>query len=408
MIRTVLAAAMLLPAGASAAQFPLHFDFGRNGNITTDTLYEDARGYGFEPAKQDAGQRFSIKLPEGSYRVTAELGDPKVAALTTIKAETRRLMLERVRTARGKFITRSFIVNVRTPALPPPPINAPGGTAVRLKNAELTTNSWDNRLTLEFLGTPAKVAALTIEPVTLPTVYLAGDSTVTDTAVEPSGSWGQMLTRFFGTDVAVANHAEGGETLKSFLAELRLDKILSTLQPGDWLLIQFGHNDQKAQWPQTYVEAATTYRDYLRAYIGEARRRGAIPILITSPERRNFDEQGRIINTHRDYPDAVRAVAREENVVLIDLWSMSKTLYEALGEQRAALAFADDGRDKTHHNNYGAYELARMVVQGIRTADPQLTGNLASHLAADAGSFDPAHPDAPEKFNGQFNFVEQK
>ncbi|HKE96433.1 MAG TPA: rhamnogalacturonan acetylesterase [Povalibacter sp.] len=387
-------AAVLLPTYVLAAS-PLHFDFGSAGNVTAETTYDDARGYGFEPARSDSGQRFSVKLPEGTYRVSIRFGDPKSDSVTTIRAETRRLMLERVVTARGKFATREFVVNVRIPALPPPPLNAPGGSAVRLKPAELTTTSWDDRLTLEFLGGRARVAALTIEPVTVPTIYLAGDSTVTDQAVEPSASWGQMLTRFFAPDVAIANHAESGETLKSFLAELRLDKILSTIRPGDWLLIQFGHNDQKAQWPQTYVEAATTYRDYLRTYIAEARRHGAIPVLVTSPERRNFDAQGHISNSHGDYPEAVRAVAREENVALIDLWSMSKTFYEALGEERAALAFADGGRDRTHHNNYGAYELARMVVAGIQAADPRLTANLARHLAADAGQFDPAHPDDP-------------
>ena len=86
-----------------------------------------------------------------------------------------------------------------------------------------------------------------------------------------------MLPRFFGADIAVANHAESGETLKSFVTELRLDKLLSTLKAGDWVMIQFGHNDQKVQWPQTYAEAATTYRAWLRTYIAEMRRRGATP-----------------------------------------------------------------------------------------------------------------------------------
>jgi lysophospholipase L1-like esterase len=208
-----------------------------------------------------------------------------------------------------------------------------------------------------------------------------------------------MLPRFFKPDVAIANHAKSGATLKSFLMELRLDKVLSTLVPGDWLMIQFGHNDQKKQWPQTYVEADTTYRAYLRVYIAEARRRGAIPALITSPERRNFDGRGRIADSLEGYPDAVRAVAREESVALIDLNAMSKAFYETLGPERAALAFRDDGRDKTHHSDYGAYELARMVVTGVRAADPALVGDLARHLSPDAAAFDPRKPDPPERFN---------
>ena len=374
---------------------PWNFDLYPGGNADISYAYSDDNGYGFEPAAPGAvPNRFSMKAHEGNYRVTVRFGDQKAASRTTVKAEARRLMVEDVSTKRGQFTERTFIVNVRTPALAAPPENAPGGTAVRLKPREQDSPTWDNKLTLEFLGSAPKVSALTIQPADVPTIYLAGDSTVKDEQSEPAASWGQMLPRFFSADVAVANHAESGETLKSFMTGLRLDKILSTLRAGDWLLIQFGHNDQKTQWPQTYVEATTTYRFYLRTYIAEAKRRGATPILITSPERRNFDSAGHIVESLGAYPDAVRAVAREDGIALIDLNKMSKAFYEALGEQRAALAFNDEGRDKTHHNNYGAYELARMVVEGIRSADPK----LAAHLAKDAGSFEPSRPDAPEKF----------
>jgi lysophospholipase L1-like esterase len=284
---------------------------------------------------------------------------------------------------------------VRTPALVAPPLNAPGGTMVRLNAREAGSPTWDDKLTLEFLGAEKKVATLSIEPADVPTVYLVGDSTVTDQTREPAASWGQMLPRFFDSTIAVANHAESGETLKSFLTGLRLDKVLSTLHKGDWLLIQFGHNDSKSQWPQTYVEASTTYKAYLSAYIAEARHRGATPILITPPERRNFDADGHIINSHGDYPDAVRTLAGDAGVPLIDLYAMSKIFYEALGPQRAPLAFNNGGRDATHHDNYGAFELARLVVAGIRKADPA----LAAHLGTDVGELDPAHPDAPETFS---------
>jgi lysophospholipase L1-like esterase len=385
-----------VPAAAdSATRSTLEFDFAEHGNVAPTDLYDADRGYGYEPTSPNSpATRFSVRLREGNFRVTLRLGDPHEPSETTVKAEARRLMLERVSTARGKLVTRSFVVNVRTPALAEPPANAPGGTAVRLKPHEIGSPTWDEKLTLEFLGPAAKVRSLSVEPADVPTVYLAGDSTVTDQSVGPGASWGQMLPRFFGPGIAVANHAESGETLKSFLTALRLDKILSTLRAGDWLMIQFGHNDEKAQWPQTYVEAGTTYRAYLNAYIAEVRRRGATPILITSPERRNFDPAGHIVNTHRDYPDAVRALAAEQSVPLIDLNSMSKTFYEALGPDRAALAFNDQGRDLTHHDNYGAYELARLVVAGIRRAQPRLAG----YLAADAGELDPARPDPPETF----------
>jgi lysophospholipase L1-like esterase len=379
---------------ADTALPPMRYDFTAGGNVNAMGFYNEAPGYGFEPEPPDSpSTHFSIRLPEGNYRVTIRLGDRDMSTHTTVKAEARRLMIEDVATAKGKFVTRSFIVNVRTPSLVAPPLNAPGGNAVRISAHETGNATWDNKLTLEFIGAAAKIANLSIEPADVPTVYLAGDSTVTDQVTGPGASWGQMLPRFFGPDIAIANHAQSGETLKSFLSALRLDKILSTLRAGDWLLIQFGHNDQKLQWPQTYVEASTTYKAYLSAYIAEARRRGATPILITSPERRNFDADGHIVESHRDYPAAVRELAREQSVALIDLHAMSKTFYEALGVERAALAFNNNGRDLTHHSNYGAYELARIIVKGIRAADPR----LAAHLTADAGEFDPAHPDDPEK-----------
>ena len=243
-------------------------------------------------------------------------------------------------------------------------------------------------------STYATTACRRIERVTVPTVFLIGDSTVTDQRREPSASWGQMLPRFFGPGVAVANHAESGETLKSFISGLRLAKVLSEMKAGDWLFIQFGHNDSKKQWPQTYVEAHTTYTAYLRAVIAEARLRGVTPVLVTSMQRRNFDAAGRIVNSHGDYPAAVRALAAAEGVALIDLEAMSRTFYEALGPARAELAFGDDGRDRSHHNNYGAYALAQCVVQGIR--DARL--DLARHIVEDFRGFDPAAPDAPETF----------
>jgi lysophospholipase L1-like esterase len=338
---------------------------------------------------------FSRQEPDGNYRVTLQLnGHRGGSAQCSVYAEARRLMIEAL--PKGES---SFVVNVRTPVLPAPPANAPGAPEVRLPTGEINSPDWDNSLTFDIPGCASYISNVTVEPVHVPTVYLVGDSTVTDVPRGPGASWGQMLPRFFKSDLAIANHAKSGASLKSFLAELRLDKVLSTLGTGDWLMIQFGHNDQKKQWPQTYVDADTTYRAYLRAYIAEARRRGAIPVLITSPERRNFDEHGRITNSLEGYPDAVRAVAREESVALIDLNAMSRTFYEALGPETAPLAFRDNARDKTHHSDYGAYELARMVVTGIRQADPVLAGGLASHLSSDAAAFDPLEPDPPERFN---------
>ena len=364
----------------------------------TDTFSAE-RGYGFDLGTQPSATApqpcyFSVAVPEGNYRVTVTFGDAQAGSETTLRAENRQLLLEHLATAPGQFATRTFIVNVRTPRLAPPPKNAPGGSAVALNPREAGALRWDDKLTLEFDGAAPRVRSVGVEPAEVPTIFLAGDSTVTDQPYEPTASWGQMLPRFFKPAVAVANHAESGETLKSFISELRLAKILSLIKPGDYLFIQFGHNDEKRNWPQTYVEARTTYQAYLRAYIAEARLRGATPVLVTPMQRRTFDAHGRITNTHGDYPAAVREVAAETHVALIDLDRMSTAFYEALGPARAPLAFNNQGKDPTHHDNYGAYELAQCVVQGIR--DARLP--LASFIADDFTGFDPAHPDSPDTF----------
>lgn len=402
--RAVLAALAVAPTASWAAEpgTPMQtwaFDFGDDKvapghvGVARDAAYDPAVGHGFEPSPAGGPFLFSIAVPEGDYRVTLELGG-KTASDTTVKAESRRLMAERIVAKAGKTATVDFVVNVRTAALKAPPPNAPGGVRVLLNPREEGSYNWDDKLTLEFCGPAPAVRRLRVEPVTVPVVYLAGDSTVTDQRFEPGASWGQMLPRFFKPDVSVANHAESGETLKSFLFEHRLDKLLSRIKPGDWMLIQFGHNDQKANWPQTYAEAATTYRDYLKAYIGEARRRGAKPVLVTSMHRRKFDAAGKIVNTHGDYPEAVRAVGRETGVPVIDLLTMSAAFYEALGPADAPKAFGDGGKDATHHDNYGAYVLAECVVAGIRSQVP----DLAAHLVDGLPPFDPARPPSPDTF----------
>jgi lysophospholipase L1-like esterase len=363
-----------LCTSAFAAQTPLFFDFGPGGNATAHPAFDSDRGFGFEPG---AGWKFSVRVPEGNFRVTLNFSASRKNTHARVQAEQRRLMVEDL--VVRKAVERSFIVNVRTPDLGPLPANATGGTRVALKPREIGSLNWDDKLTLEITG-DATLRSLSIAPVELPTLYLAGDSTVTDQGVAPAGSWGQMLPAHFAPDIAIANHAESGETLKSFVTEMRLDKLLSTLKAGDWVMIQFGHNDQKVQWPQTYAEAATTYRSWLRTYVAEVRRRGATPILVTSPERRNFDAAGHIVATLGEYPDAVREIAREERVALIDLNVRSVRYYESMGPDAAPRAFADEGRDKTHHSESGAAALAALVVEGLREADPALAAGLANHL----------------------------
>lgn len=383
-----------LPAGAAARQaFDLRGGPAAPGfvSVAAGAAYLPG-GYGYEPPRAGDAFLFSVALPEGLYRVTVTLGGSRPSR-TTVKAESRRLMLAEVRARAGERVSRSFLVAVRTPALAPLPPTAPGGTAVRLAPDEAAGYDWDDRLTLEFLGTPA-VATIVIEPAEAPTIFLAGDSTVADQPAEPAASWGQMLPALFDDRIAIANHAHSGETLKSFLTALRLDKLLGQARSGDWLLIQFGHNDQKQQWPQTYADAAQVYPAYLRAYIAEARRRGIRPILVTPPERRNFDRAGRITDTLGDFVAAVNRVGAEEGVPVLDLNAASRSLYQALGPVRAAAAFNDGGRDRTHNNAYGAWLLANAVAQALAGAVPE----LAPHIAAGARKLDLTHPLPPERF----------
>lgn len=393
------------------AQTSLKFDFGAGKvekgftKITENDNFAQEKGYGFEPNQSincldrndknalrsdfctsDKPFYFSAKVAEGNYKVTITFGDKNENTNTTVKAELRRLMLENIATAKGKFRTETFIVNVRNS-------NFPGGE-VKLKEREKTLEwwAWDDKLTLEFNGTRPVVNAVEIEKIeTIPTVFLLGDSTVCDQPREPYASWGQMFTRFFKPEIAVANHAESGESLRSSLGAKRLDKVLSLIKKGDFVLIQFAHNDEKERGEG--VGAFTTFKASLKQYVTAIRAKGAIPILLTPVHRRSFDENGKITNSHGDYPEAVRRVAQEERVEMIDLTTLSRDFYEALGREKSGAAFKEG--DGTHHNNYGAYQLAKIIADVIR--EQKLSA--AKFLKKDFPAFDPKKPDAIESFN---------
>jgi lysophospholipase L1-like esterase len=409
----ILALFQLAFAAAGAPAKPLFkFDFG-NGpaapgytKITETTVYSEELGYGLEPgsrvvsiersgkdplkedfltSKKNEPFYFSVRVPEGNYKVTVILGDATRATNTTVKAELRRLMLTDIETSPGKFASRSFIVNVRRPEIK-------GDGQVRLKAREKTTEAWawDDKLTLEFIGPrPAVCGVLISRDDKVPTIYIAGDSTSTDQPNEPYNSWGQMLTVFFKPEIAIANNGESGESLRSFIAEKRLAKIMSVIRPGDWLFIQMGHNDQKEKGPG--LGAFTTYKSDLERFISEARQHGATPVLITSMNRLTFGPDGKITNSLGDYPEAVRETAKEQDVALIDLNKMSARFYEALGQERAHEAFA--GNDRTHPDDYGSYELARCIVKGIE--DDKLP--IAKYLYS-LPPFDPSQPDPVSEF----------
>jgi lysophospholipase L1-like esterase len=376
------------------------FDFGSQRTspgwtaVTASDAYDPAKGYGFEdfgtqqnsdaagdPLLSDsitssAGACFSVKLPEGTYRVKVTLGDAAKPADTTIKAEARKLMIESAKTRTGEHQVREFSVNIRTPKLA-------DGKQVAIAPQEAKLLQWDDKLTIEWLGPHASVAALEISPEPgAPVVWLLGDSTVTDQDYEPWNSWGQMLTRFFKPGIAVANHARSGASIRSSLSSRRVQKVLDGVKPGDFVCIQFGHNDMKDRRPTALEE----YRANLVKLARDIQTKGGQTILITSMERKSGVQK----LTLAGYPDAVRSVAKELNLPCIDLQNTSLVLYRALGEQLNS-AFVDG----THHNPYGSYLLARCVTLGIRDQVP----TLAKWLTPDAFPFDPSSLAAPASFS---------
>ncbi|BAV08881.1 Lysophospholipase L1 [Filimonas lacunae] len=364
--------------------------------VMASDSYTDARGYGFDFETQPEARKpfyFSLGIPEGNYTVTLTLGSATDSAATTVKAESRRLLVENVTTAPGKFVTKTFTLNVRRPEID-------AETRVGLKPRELTKLDWDTKLSFEFNGPAPAVKSIVITKDNKAiTVFLAGNSTVVDQDDEPWASWGQMFPRFFKPGVAIANHAESGLTLGSFAGSRRLKKVLSVMKPGDYLFIEFGHNDQKEKGPND--GAYKSYTERLQMFVRETKAKGGIPVIITSTSRRMFDSiTHKTVNTLGDYPAAARKVAAEEKVALIDLNAMTTTLYDALGVEPSKKAFVHypantwPGQDKaladnTHFNSYGAYEIAKCIVEGVK----QNKLGISKYLLNDTPTFNPAFPD---------------
>ena len=345
---------------------------------------------------------YSVAAPDGNYRVTVTLGNRKRAGETVVRAESRRHYYDVVQTKKGEYKTVTFMVNKHSPRID-------DKTSVRLKPREVGYKNWDDSLTISFCGPAPAVKSIKIERTevqsesTPTTVYLCGNSTVVDQEDEPWASWGQMITRWFDDQVVFANFAESGLSCTSFLAQRRLDKILSRLKQGDYVIIEFGHNDEKEK--NAGDGAWYSYSRNLKIFVDRIREKGGNIIFCTPTARRFFDDNGHIKNTHGDYPEAMKAVARRENVPVIDLTKMSTTFYEALGVEGSkhalvhypANTFKDQPKalaDNTHFNPYGAWEIAKMVVMGLK----QIQSPLTDHLRPEWQDFDPARPDNYAEF----------
>ena len=388
MRKTILVLMTLMPVALNAQTYD--FDMTKQ-----QPVYSDSQGYGYDvlpaPDKKKPAEPFyfSVKVPDGNYLVKVVLGGKKNSN-TTVRAEGRRLMMDNITTKRAKDTQEvSFTVNKRTPLIDEK-------NRVKIKDREKAYFTWDDKLTLEFNGDMPAVKHIHIEKADVPTIYLCGNSTVVDQNYEPWASWGQMITRWFGPEVAISNHAESGLTARTFIASNRLDKILTTLKKGDYVFVEFGHNDEKEKKPGD--GAWYHYQYQLKIFVDQVRKKGADIVFCTPTQRRAFnDDKKTLMNTHGDFPAAMKMVAEKENVPLIDLNRLTKTFFETLGyedSKRALVHYPKEmyGRelaDNTHFNPYGAYEVAKCVVMGMK----QLNLPIVQYLRADWQDFNPAQPD---------------
>lgn len=357
------------------------FDFGSGrvepgySKVTDSTGYQSGRGYGFaDPTKvvsvdqgtSDAlrsdfvivnGTSFDVDLPNGDYKVTLLAGDQTAPNLMDVLAEG----LSKVKalsSAAGQYAEASFTVAVI-----------------------------DGQLNLELAGTDPRINALTITKLPnrvqgeIPNVYIAGDSTVMtySSRYYPQAGWGQKIASYFTDGVKFTNKAIGGRSSKSFVKDGRLDAILTEIRPGDELFIQFGHNDASSV-PERHTDPYTTYKQYLSMYVDGARQRHAVPVLITPVGRRSWDEAGRFKNDFPDYYEAMKQVAAEKNVPLLDLNARSIAFYNSVGIEGTKSLFLwlapgvypnwpNGVQDNTHFQEAGAVEIARLVSAAIRDSN---------------------------------------
>ncbi len=376
--------------------------------LSLSLLLLTAQGFSQKFEKDITDQRRVVfeDVPDGNYRVRLTLGSDCQEGETTVRGESRRLFFERIKTSPGKEKVVEFTINKRDTLIREiDSLNIEHVIKqVRIKKNERGKLNWDNNLSFEFCGPSPCVKKIEIEKTEkATTVFLCGNSTVVDQDHEPWASWGQMIPRFFNKNICFANYAESGESSNSFIAVGRLEKILTQIKPGDYIFMEFGHNDQKQKG-----DDKGPYKHFtksLKYYIDEARKRGAIPVLVTPTQRRFFEKDGTIKDTHGEFPVAMRKLAQEEGVYLIDLHKKTTALYEVLGEEDSKKAFVHypansfPGQDKaladnTHFNPYGAYQIAKCVIEGMREQKIPLIKSLSK----DYKKYNQTKPDLVDDF----------
>lgn len=404
-IDTAIKAATILSAVALLGAFTLvdaaenyKFDFGEGPvaagytQVKANTKYSDSQGYGFESGTVSSVDRlwdddlttdfltakgdmvFSVALPQGNYEVTFILGDGENESETTVWAENRKLMLDRITLAGGVFSRQTVSLRrMETRSMD-------GSVTMSIKDREKDYRTWDKKLTFVISGKAPAVAGIEIKRNdNVTTLWLCGNSTVVDQITAPWAGWGQMAPGFFKSSLAIANYAESGLTASGFYSMKRLAKILAEVKKGDFVTVQFAHNDQKNQNDVNNYEATLT------KYANEIKAKGATPLFVTSTARQNESDPKTAVG---GLPERMRALGKKIGVTVLDLNQHSITLGKALGGNKEKM-YMYTASDKTHFCEYGAYELAHANIEEIKAKVPE----LAKHLRDDHEAFDSSKPD---------------
>ena len=354
-------------------------------NWTGDPFYQPARDAFF----------FSAKVPAGNYELKITLGSKDTAVRATLRTEQRRLTIEDWKIAAGTSETRVVHVNRRSDTIPGTK------TLIGLTSREQSYIDLDDRLSIEFNGDHPVVQTLEIAPVdTDITVWLCGHSTVVDQPQEPWGTWGMNFPRFFKAGVTISDQAESGLTSGSFISQRRLDNIAGALKTGDYVFVEFGHNDMKS----TSATKMDDFKTNLLKFVSTVKAKGATPVLVSPTARLSFSGTTPV-NTLESYPDSMKAVAAEQGIPLMDLNGFSTAFIKALGPTNAYRAYTHfpantvPGQtaalaDNTHWNDYGGYELARAMATEVKRQNFA----FAKFLSDDYSAFDPTKPDAYATF----------
>lgn len=394
----VTIAALLAAFSMAEAAENYKFDFGEGPvaagytQVKANTKYSDSQGYGFESGTVSSVDRlwdddlttdfltakgdmvFSVALPQGNYEVTFILGDGENESETTVWAENRKLMLDRITLAGGVFSRQTVSLRrMETRSMD-------GSVTMSIKDREKDYRTWDKKLTFVISGKAPAVAGIEIKRNdNVTTLWLCGNSTVVDQLTAPWAGWGQMAPGFFKSSLAIANYAESGLTASGFYSMKRLAKILAEVKKGDFVTVQFAHNDQKNQNDVNNYEATLT------KYANEIKAKGATPLFVTSTARQNETDPKTAVG---GLPERMRALGKKLGVTVLDLNQHSITLGKALGGDKEKM-YMYTASDKTHFCEYGAYELARANIEEIKAKVPE----LAKHLRDDHEAFDSSKPD---------------